>query len=63
MTLRYPMAKLCNILCVYEMVDRLKTETNKRITVNAFNPGLMTDTYYEEITEHWKKYSSQTPLW
>lgn len=46
MTLRYPMAKLCNILCVYEMVDRLKSETNKRITVNAFNPGLMTDTEF-----------------
>lgn len=46
MTLRYPMAKLCNILCVYEMADRLKNETNKRITVNAFNPGLMTDTEF-----------------
>lgn len=46
LALRYPMAKLCNILCVNEMSDRLKKETDKNITVNAFNPGLMTDTNF-----------------
>ncbi len=44
--LRYPMAKLCNILCVHEMASRLAAETDKHITVNAFNPGLMTDTNF-----------------
>ena len=43
--LRYSMAKLCNILCVYEMADRLR-KINSKITVNAFNPGLMTDTNF-----------------
>ena len=43
-TLRYATTKLCNILCAYEMASRIKTETNKNITVNAFNPGIMTDT-------------------
>ena len=45
MNLRYSMAKLSNILCTYEMADRLKT-AGKKITVNAFNPGLMTDTNF-----------------
>ena len=39
------MAKLSNILCVYEMADRLNA-AGKKITVNAFNPGLMTDTNF-----------------
>ena len=45
MNLRYSMAKLSNILCVYEMADRLNA-AGKKITVNAFNPGLMTDTNF-----------------
>lgn len=40
----YSASKLCNILCTYEMSDRLKTETDKHITVNAFNPAFMPDT-------------------
>ena len=44
--LRYPTSKLCNILCVHEMADRLAAETEKHITVNAFNPGLMTGTNF-----------------
>lgn len=40
------MTKLCNILCTYEMAPRLAKETNKHITINAFNPGLMTDTNF-----------------
>lgn len=46
LSLRYPMAKLCNILCVNEMSDRLQAESDKKVTVNAFNPGLMTDTNF-----------------
>jgi len=44
--LRYPTSKLCNILCAYEMSDRLREETDLKITVNAFNPGLMTNTNF-----------------
>ena len=44
--LRYPTSKLCNILCAYEMSDRLREETDLGITVNAFNPGLMTNTNF-----------------
>ncbi len=40
----YPVSKLCNILCTYEMVRRLKAQDIKNITVNAFNPGFMPDT-------------------
>lgn len=44
--LQYATSKLCNILCAYEMADRIATEIDKHITVNAFNPGLMTDTNF-----------------
>ncbi len=47
---RYPISKLCNILCTYEMATRLVAETDKHITVNAFNPGLMTDTNFVPIS-------------
>jgi NAD(P)-dependent dehydrogenase (short-subunit alcohol dehydrogenase family) len=41
---QYCTSKLCNIYCAYEM-DRLISErTGRHITVNAFNPGAMTDT-------------------
>ncbi|MDR0873597.1 MAG: SDR family NAD(P)-dependent oxidoreductase, partial [Prevotellaceae bacterium] len=42
--LRYSMTKLCNIYCAYEMSERLKSESDKQITINAFNPGFMADT-------------------
>ena len=41
---RYSGTKLCNLYCAYEMAMRIKTETNKNITVNAFNPAFMADT-------------------
>jgi len=44
-TTRYTTSKLCNILCAYELSRRLESEQKDReITVNAFNPGLMTGT-------------------
>jgi NAD(P)-dependent dehydrogenase (short-subunit alcohol dehydrogenase family) len=42
--MRYSAAKLCNLYCTYEMAERITSETSKRITVNAFNPGFMADT-------------------
>lgn len=45
LSLRYSLTKLCNILCTYEMARLLK-EKGSNITVNAFNPGLMTDTNF-----------------
>ena len=41
---RYSTSKLCNIYCAYEFADRIKRETGKNITVNAFDPGLMPGT-------------------
>lgn len=41
---RYTTSKLCNIYCMYEMVDRLNRMTSKNITINAFDPGLMPET-------------------
>jgi NAD(P)-dependent dehydrogenase (short-subunit alcohol dehydrogenase family) len=45
---RYTTSKLCNVLCTYEMDRRLKergASTSERpITVNAFDPGLMPGT-------------------
>jgi NAD(P)-dependent dehydrogenase (short-subunit alcohol dehydrogenase family) len=41
---RYSGTKLCNIYCAYEMAARIQTETDKNITVNAFNPAFMADT-------------------
>jgi NAD(P)-dependent dehydrogenase (short-subunit alcohol dehydrogenase family) len=43
-TLRYSGTKLCNLYCAYEMASRINIETDKQITVNAFNPGFMADT-------------------
>ena len=42
--IRYSFTKLCNIYCAYELSKKLNAETNKDITVNAFNPGFMADT-------------------
>jgi len=36
----YAMSKLCNVLCVYEFARRLEAQ-NSRVTVSAFDPGLM----------------------
>ncbi|MDP4087415.1 MAG: SDR family NAD(P)-dependent oxidoreductase [Bacillota bacterium] len=41
---RYSTSKLCNIYCAYELAERIKKQTNKNITVNAFNPGQMPGT-------------------
>ncbi|MCL2736416.1 MAG: SDR family NAD(P)-dependent oxidoreductase [Propionibacteriaceae bacterium] len=40
----YSMAKLCLIMCTLHMARRLGPETGMTATVNAINPGLMTDT-------------------
>lgn len=42
---RYSYSKLCNLYFTYELCERLK-RTHSIITVNAFNPGLMTDTNF-----------------
>lgn len=41
---RYSTSKLCNIYCAYELAERINQQTNKDITVNAFNPGQMPGT-------------------
>jgi NAD(P)-dependent dehydrogenase (short-subunit alcohol dehydrogenase family) len=47
---QYCVSKLCNLYCTYEM-DRLLTErTDQHITVNAFNPGAMSDTGFSRPT-------------
>ncbi|ULO10205.1 SDR family NAD(P)-dependent oxidoreductase [Paenibacillus sp. 19GGS1-52] len=40
----YTTSKLCNIYCTYELAERITQQTNKNITVNAFDPGLMPGT-------------------
>lgn len=40
---RYSLSKLCNLYFTYELARELD-QTGRQITVNAFNPGLMTDT-------------------
>ncbi|GLC78290.1 SDR family NAD(P)-dependent oxidoreductase [Lacrimispora brassicae] len=42
---RYSFSKLCNLYFTYELDKKLK-EASSGITVNAFNPGLMTDTNF-----------------
>jgi NAD(P)-dependent dehydrogenase (short-subunit alcohol dehydrogenase family) len=42
---RYSYSKLCNLYFTYELCTRLK-RIHSTITVNAFNPGLMTDTNF-----------------
>lgn len=42
---RYTTSKLCNVLCAYELHRRLQgTRHAGRVTVNAFDPGLMPGT-------------------
>jgi NAD(P)-dependent dehydrogenase (short-subunit alcohol dehydrogenase family) len=40
----YTTSKLCNLYCTYELAEKIKKQTNKNITVNAFDPGLMPGT-------------------
>lgn len=42
--LRYPTSKLLDLMAAYTMAAKVATQTDKQITVNAFNPGLMTGT-------------------
>ncbi|MBM2622718.1 SDR family NAD(P)-dependent oxidoreductase [Actinoplanes sp. LDG1-06] len=46
---QYCLSKLCNLYCTYEMARRL-TEAGRPITVNAFNPGAMSDTGFSRPT-------------
>ena len=39
--LRYSYSKLCNIYFTYELINRIG---NKKLLINAFNPGFMADT-------------------
>lgn len=43
--MRYSYSKLCNLYFTYELSKRLLS-INSTVTVNAFNPGLMTDTNF-----------------
>lgn len=47
---QYCISKLCNIYCSYEMARLILEDTNKHITVNAFNPGAMSDTGFAAPT-------------
>lgn len=47
--LQYCTSKLCNLYCTYEMARLIDTQTDKQITVNAFNPGSMLDTNFVRI--------------
>ncbi|MEO7124482.1 MAG: SDR family NAD(P)-dependent oxidoreductase [Lacisediminihabitans sp.] len=48
--LQYCTSKLCNIYCAYEMDRRVTTNTDRHVTVNAFNPGAMSDTGFSRPT-------------
>ncbi|GIP26996.1 dehydrogenase/reductase [Paenibacillus sp. J23TS9] len=41
---RYTTSKLCNLYFTYELARRIKQQTDKKITVNAFDPGMMPGT-------------------
>jgi NAD(P)-dependent dehydrogenase (short-subunit alcohol dehydrogenase family) len=41
---QYCVSKLCNVYCAYEMARLVSNKAGWHITVNAFNPGAMTDT-------------------
>ena len=42
---KYSQSKLCNLYFTYELTGKL-SEIGENITVNAFNPGLLTDTNF-----------------
>jgi NAD(P)-dependent dehydrogenase (short-subunit alcohol dehydrogenase family) len=48
--LQYCTSKLCNIYCAYEMDRLITANTDRHITVNAFNPGAMSDTGFSRPT-------------
>lgn len=41
---RYPTSKLLDLMAAYIFSEKINEQTDKHITVNAFNPGLMTST-------------------
>lgn len=47
---QYCVSKLCNIYCAYEMARLIQEDTDRRVTVNAFNPGAMSDTGFSAPT-------------
>ncbi|WP_330275959.1 SDR family NAD(P)-dependent oxidoreductase [Lentzea sp. NBC_00516] len=47
---QYCTSKLCNIYCCHEMARLLAEHTDRRITVNSFNPGAMSDTGFTRPT-------------
>ncbi|MRN56367.1 SDR family NAD(P)-dependent oxidoreductase [Paenibacillus monticola] len=47
--LQYGTSKLCNLYCSYEMARLIETKTDRKITVNAFNPGAMSDTNFVRV--------------
>lgn len=50
--LQYCTSKLCNLYCTYEMKRLMATRTDRLITVNAFNPGAMSDTNFIRLEGH-----------
>ncbi|MFE6485415.1 SDR family NAD(P)-dependent oxidoreductase [Streptomyces sp. NPDC057757] len=46
----YCTSKLCNLYCTYEMARLLSEQTDRHLTVNAFNPGAMSDTGFAAPT-------------
>jgi NAD(P)-dependent dehydrogenase (short-subunit alcohol dehydrogenase family) len=46
---QYCISKLCNLYCAYEMAKLIETKTDRQITVNAFNPGAMSDTNFMRV--------------
>lgn len=42
--LRYPTSKLCDLMLAYTLSKKIEQQLEKHVTVNAFNPGLMTQT-------------------
>jgi len=47
---QYCTSKLCNLYCTYEMSRLISEQTDRHITVNAFNPGAMQDTGFSKPT-------------
>ncbi|MDR0414182.1 MAG: SDR family NAD(P)-dependent oxidoreductase [Prevotellaceae bacterium] len=41
---KYSFTKLCNIYTAYQFAERLRAMPERKISVNAFNPGFMADT-------------------
>ncbi|MDD7795396.1 SDR family NAD(P)-dependent oxidoreductase [Clostridium sp. 'White wine YQ'] len=56
---RYSNSKLCNIYCTYELAERIKEQTNKNITVNAFNPGQMPGTGFSRTFPPFMRFLSK----